>query len=65
MPLPGLEDAHREAEPAQPVQHEEAGEAGADDDRVEIGLHPHLTLLAGLTQLVLATALGEARVAAP
>ena len=42
VPVPGAADAaarlehpRREPEPPQPVQHVQAGEAGADDDRVE------------------------------
>ena len=33
----GLEHARREAHAAQPVQHVDAGEAGADDHRVKVG----------------------------
>src|SRR5579872_6602758 len=39
-----LEDPHPQAELAQPVELIEAGDAGADDDRVELGL----TVRAGL-----------------
>ena len=39
-PAAGLEHSHREPHPAQPVQHVEPGEPGADDDRIDIACGP-------------------------
>jgi hypothetical protein len=50
VPVPGaadslarLEDARREAEPAQPVQRIESREAGADDHRVQLARRRRLS----------------------